>query len=316
MQNAFISHLFAQVTDTAGLQCLVTTHSNEIVRSSKIQQLRVLKIEEDRCRAVDLREFHEREVKGKSTETQRLFNLLYSINFSDVLFADKVIMYEGDTERMYIQALIKERADLADLRTQYISYVQVGGAYAHIYKPLIVDTLHLKTAIITDIDYKKDADPKNAEEAEDLATSNAALTDFFGEENEEDPEKKTAPTVKQLLEVITKNGGLAKTRGDYSAAVAFQAAADGYGRTLEEAILATLTTSSRWDEKTSEEWRTWRDDSGLKISVPNKPSPSIREIVASTANNKTDFMYSLLLTDDFKDKVPPYILSALKWLNS
>ncbi|PQM75254.1 ATP-dependent endonuclease [Corynebacterium sp. J010B-136] len=316
MQNAFINHLFAQVRNAGGLQGVVTTHSNEIVRSSAIEQLRVLKIEGGRCRVVDLREFHELEVKGKTTETQRLFNLLYSINFSDILFADKVIMYEGDTERMYIQALIKEHEDLSGLRTQYISYVQVGGAYAHIYKPLIVDTLHLKTAIITDIDYTKDAKPKSLEDLVALETSNATLIDFFGEPKNEDPRKKVAPTVKQLVDLISKKEGVATTKGDYSAAVAFQSEADGYGRTLEEAILATITSSFRWEEKNSEEWNELREKLGLKISIPKDASSSIREVVASTANNKTDFMYSLLISPDFKDKVPPYILSVLKWLNS
>lgn len=316
MQNAFINHLFTQVENAGGLQCVVTTHSNEIVRLSKIMQLRVLKIENGRCRAVDLRKFHEREVKGKSGETQRLFNLLYSINFSDVLFADKVIMYEGDTERMYIQGLIKEHEDLAGLRAQYISYVQVGGAYAHIYKPLIVDTLRLKTAIITDIDYTKGAEPKSPEDLEVLETSNATLIDFFGKPKKEYPGKKAAPTVKQLFDLISTKDGIAKTSGDYCAAVAFQSEADGYGRTLEEAILATITSSFRWDEKNFEDWNELRNDSGLKFSVPKGKSSSIRDVVASTANNKTDFMYSLLITPEFKDNVPPYILSVLKWLNS
>ncbi|MGP5633533.1 ATP-dependent nuclease [Corynebacterium casei] len=316
MQNAFINHLFAQITNTGGLQGVVTTHSNEIVRSSRIEQLRVLKIEDNKCRVVDLRKFHELEVKGKSAETQRLFNLLYSINFSDVLFADKVIMYEGDTERMYIQALIKECEELAGLRTQYISYVQVGGAYAHIYKPLIVDTLHLKTAIITDIDYTKDAEPKSPKDMDDLKTSNATLIDFFGKPNTDAPGKKEAPTVKQLFDLISTEEGIATTSGDYPAAVAFQSAEDGYARTLEEAILATITSSSRWDEKTPPDWKDFRNDSGLKISVPGSPSSSIRNVVLSTANKKTDFMYSLLISPDFKNNVPPYIFSVLKWLSS
>ena len=313
MQNAFINHLFAQVENAGGLQCVVTTHSNEIVRLSEIMQLRVLKIENGRCRAVDLREFHEREVKSKTTENRRLFNLLYSINFSDILFADKVIMYEGDTERMYIQALIRERDDLASLRTQYISYVQVGGAYAHIYKPLIVDTLHLKTAIITDIDY---AEPKSPEDVDALVTSNATLIDFFGEKPEKVAAKKESLVAKQLFNIISPEDGIAKTKGDYSAGVAFQSAAEGYGRTLEEAIIATLTASFRWDTQSLEDWKKWRKDSKLKISVPDKPSSSVGDIVESTSSNKTDFMYSLLLTRDFQDKVPPYILSVLKWLNS
>lgn len=60
----------------------------------------------------------------------------YAINFPDIIFADKVILYEGDTERMLIKnALLSERFEA--LRNQYISFVQVDGAYAINYKPIL-----------------------------------------------------------------------------------------------------------------------------------------------------------------------------------
>ena len=43
--------------------------------------------------------------------------------------------------------------DFEDLSNQYISFVQVGGAYSHWYRKLIY-FLNIKTLIITDIDYK------------------------------------------------------------------------------------------------------------------------------------------------------------------
>lgn len=312
MQNAFIKHLYERVAKTDNLQALVTTHSSEIIRLSEITQLRVLKSEQDSCRIIDLRQFHEEQVEGKSDETQRLFSFLYSINFSDVLFADKVVMYEGDTERMYIQALIAEREDLSQLRTQYISYVQVGGAYAHIYKPLIVDTLHLKTVIITDLDYEKDSVTTSLDEVRGLTTTNATLKHFFATEGGEDASAK----VGDLFDQISDEYGIAVTGGDYPVGVAFQSDKEGCARTFEEAVLAGFLGKDVWASMTKADWTKFKVESTLKFSIPRDAPLSLRRVVASTASKKTDFMYSLLVKKDFKDAVPPYILAALKWLNA
>ena len=102
-----------------------------------------------------------------------------------------------------------------------------------------------------------------------------------------------------------------------SAAVAFQSEREGHARTFEEAILAVLLNADIWSPRTQEAWQQFREDSGLKFSIPREPqSPTIREIVLSTSNQKTDFMYSLLLKPELMKTVPPYIYSALQWLDS
>ncbi|CVN70382.1 putative ATP-dependent endonuclease of the OLDfamily [Streptococcus pneumoniae] len=318
MQSAFIKHLLSRVEKVGGLQAAVTTHSSEIVRSSRIEQLRVLKSEDHGCRIVDLRDFHKAEIAGKSSETQRLFSFLYAINFSDLLFADKVIMYEGDTERMYIQALIRELPELSSLRAQYISYVQVGGAYAHVYKPLVVDALRLKTVVITDLDYDKSSITSSVDELNALHSTNATLNALFNEESAAaDPENVNTLTIENLLAKVAPDTGVALISDTQSAAVAFQSGREGYARTFEEAILAVLLDTDVWSPRTQDDWKHYRKDSGLRFSIPREPeSPTIREIVLSTSNQKTDFMYSLLLNPELMKKVPPYISSALRWLNS
>lgn len=320
MQSAFIEHLLSKVETVGGLQAAITTHSSEIVRSSGIEQLRVLKSENHGCRIVDLRDFHTAEIAGKSAETQRLFNFLYAINFSDLLFADKVIMYEGDTERMYIQALIRELPEFSSLRAQYISYIQVGGAYAHVYKPLVVDTLHLKTVVITDLDYDKSSTTSSFDELKSLQSTNATLNALFGEErNATDTDTDTAEalTIETLISQVGSDTGVALMPYSQSAAVSFQSGNEGYARTFEEAILAVLLETDVWSPRPKEDWKKYRKDSGLKFSIPREPeSPTIRGIVLSTSNDKTDFMYSLLLNPELMKTVPPYISSALRWLSS
>ncbi len=318
MQSAFIKHLLSRVEKVGGFQAAVTTHSSEIVRSSRIEQLRVLKSEDHECRIVDLRDFYTAEIAGKSSETQRLFSFLYAINFSDLLFADKVIMYEGDTERMYIQALIRELPELSSLRAQYISYVQVGGAYAHVYMPLVADALHLKTVVITDLDYDKSTTTSSFDELKTLHSTNATLNTLFSEGgNATDPDNAETITVEKLLSKVESDTGVALMPDSQSAAVAFQSGREGYARTFEEAILAVLLNTDVWSPRTQEDWKQYRKDSGLKFSIPRKSkSPTIREIVLSTSNQKTDFMYSLLLNPELMKTVPPYISAALRWLDS
>lgn len=315
MQNAFIKHLFKRVQTSGRFQAAITTHSSEIVRSSGIQLLRVMKVSEGKGRIIDLRDFHEREVENKSAERKRLFNFLYAINFADILFADKVVLYEGDTERMYIQALIQERDDLSGLRTQYVSYVQVGGAYAHVYLPFIVDTLGIKTAVITDIDYEKNSKTASVQELRPLFSTNATLNALFGVH---DGTGTSDPTLELLFNSIGGSAsGVAEVADKPLLGVSYQSEPEGYARTLEEAILAKLRDMEVWDSTTREDWLEFRNDSSLKYTVPTSgDSSTIREVVSATSDKKTDFMYSLLLKPDFHIKAPPYILASLKWLNS
>ena len=318
MQNAFIKHLLSRVEEVGGLQTAVTTHSSEIVKSSGIEQLRVLKSEDHGCRIVDLRDFHTAEIAGKPAETQRLFSFLYAINFSDLLFADKVIMYEGDTERMYIQALIRELPEFSSLRSQYISYVQVGGAYAHVYKPLVVDALRLKAVVITDLDYDKASPASSFDELKTLYSTNMTLNTLFSEKDKATAtENIKTLTIEKLLSKVGADTGVALMSDTQSAAVAFQSEREGYARTFEEAILAVLLKTDVWSSRTQSDWRQYRKGSGLKFSVPREPEcPTIRDIVLSTSNQKTDFMYSLLLNPELMKTIPPYISSALRWLSS
>ncbi|MDP0971557.1 hypothetical protein Q6294_31945, partial [Klebsiella pneumoniae] len=72
---------------------------------AKISQLRVLRqTDKFECRLFDLREFNN-SISGNKDLLQ-FYDWFYAINFPDILFADKIIMYEGDTERMLIKSLL------------------------------------------------------------------------------------------------------------------------------------------------------------------------------------------------------------------
>ena len=56
----------------------------------------------------------------------------------DLLFADKAVLIEGTTERLLFPAMARKVDALApagspQLASQYVSVIEVGGAYARLY---------------------------------------------------------------------------------------------------------------------------------------------------------------------------------------
>jgi putative ATP-dependent endonuclease of the OLD family len=73
----------------------------------------------------------------------------------DLFFADKAIIIEGTSERLLLPVIIEKLEEsepgAPKLSSQYITTMEVGGAYAHIFFSLL-DFLKLRTLIITDLD--------------------------------------------------------------------------------------------------------------------------------------------------------------------
>ncbi|WP_329380049.1 AAA family ATPase [Anaerofustis butyriciformans] len=156
------------------IQGIITTHSSEIIKCSDLENIRVLRLDiekELQSNIYDMNVFSE-QLKGK--HERNFFSFLFSVNYSNLIFANKIIMYEGDTEKLYIEKLLLN--DFKELSNQYISFVQVGGAYSHLYRKLVY-FLRIKTLIITDIDYDKDSLTK--EEILESKTTNAGLYAYY-----------------------------------------------------------------------------------------------------------------------------------------
>ena len=70
----------------------------------------------------------------------------------------------------------------------------------------------------------------------------------------------------------------------------------------------------------SSEWKKIKKNNKLTFSIPkNKEGEedseySIRKIVEATSNNKTDFMYSVILSGNERKMLPDYIEKGLLWL--
>jgi predicted ATP-dependent endonuclease of OLD family len=110
----------------------------------------------------------------------------------DLFFADKAILIEGTTERILVPEILRkldaERIKAGarqEIRAQYITLLEVGGAYAYLFEPML-NFLELKTLIVTDLDAvspeKTDKTTKFVKRAVYLSktTSNATLKRWFG----------------------------------------------------------------------------------------------------------------------------------------
>ncbi|MCB8564500.1 AAA family ATPase [Fusobacterium ulcerans] len=288
------------------IQGIITTHSHEIVKTSQIDNIRILRgIELFNSKLYDMSEF---KLNLNNDEERYFFTFLFSINYSNLIFANKIIMYEGDTEKLYLENLLNNEL-FRNLSQQYISFLQVGGAYAHWYRKLIY-FLEIKTLILTDIDYLKGI--INIEEILKSESTNEGLKEYYRDkqtlillkskylikcvecENKEkncyyfnsshlqiekarNIEQKVCKDIEvddEIKMLQTKPIDIKKIYSwekeeDSLLRVCTQSVEDGYARTLEEAMLCKLFNIKVDDFKTKEEWKELKKETKLKFSIPN-----------------------------------------------
>ena len=215
MQNVFVRFLKNYYIDKK-LQGLITTHSNEIARVVGLDSLRVIRqTEKSKSELFDLSKFRtsikEKKIENLDDESEFLltnfFDWFFEIGYSELIFADKAILYEGDSERLYIRKLIK-LPEFSTLNDSYIAYIQVGGAYAHNYLPML-RMLKMKTLIITDLDYDKEILSMDKVKAEDSKSTNATINHCYRLVYP-NKEENYFPTIKELYDFQVKEENICK----------------------------------------------------------------------------------------------------------
>ena len=319
MQNIFIRFLKKYYADKK-LQGLITTHSNEIARMVGLDSLRVIRqTEKAKSELFNLSKFRNaiksKKVKNVDAESEFLlanfFDWFFEIGYSELIFADKVVLYEGDSERLYIRKLLG-LSDFSSLYDSYIAFIQVGGAYAHNYLPMLT-MLKMKTLIITDLDYDKAA--ITLEAAKNSISTNATINHCY---RLSCPDKGTqySPTIDELYDFQKKDKVVLYDGLVY---LAFQDE-NSTARTLEEAMLNKLLETNVFEKLKRSEWKSIRKENKLNFTIPNNKEGekdseySIRKIVEATSDNKTDFMYSVILSGNEEKMLPDYIKEGLLWL--
>jgi putative ATP-dependent endonuclease of OLD family len=224
MQNVFGKYIRKYYQEKR-IQGLITTHSSEMVRVTDMKNLRVAHpLGSFESNIFDFSLF--KQAVSTDPVLSNFYDWFYEIGFSDIVFADRIILYEGDTERMLIRKLATI-IDYQALNHLYIAFVQVGGAYAHNYRKLI-EFLKIKTLILTDLDYDKSADTEDLVKAS--STTNATINNFYKIVY---PDK--TPKVLDLYNWVKKRENILSDECVY---ICYQGSSDNFARTLEEAMLA------------------------------------------------------------------------------
>ncbi len=227
-------------------QFAVSTHSSHVANRADFSTIRYFRVENDpnggpghHANVLDLTD-----AKGLN---KKFLHQYLTLTRSDLFFADKAILVEGTSERLIVPAAIRNAKH--ELSSQYVAILEVGGAYAHIFFPLL-DFLGLPALIITDIDTIGPVADKRRDGAttvyEGVSTSNATIKKWFPNSG--------AQTPTALLAAAETDAIISGNR--YLAFQVPESKGKACGRTFEDAFLLanpsveelTLTGDTKQDE--------------------------------------------------------------------
>lgn len=168
MQEVFIRQLtkIAQqlVTGTADktpwpVQFVVSTHSSHVANEAGFESIRYFlgtgmpgaPTGVRQTKIKDLR----KGLKGTPEVDRKFLHQYMTLTRCDLFFADKAVLVEGLSERLLLPVIIEKleaaEPDSPKLSSQYVTVMEVGGAYAHLFFDLL-QFLELRSLIITDLD--------------------------------------------------------------------------------------------------------------------------------------------------------------------
>lgn len=193
MQEVFIKQLSKLTTelnqgaidDPWPVQFVVSTHSSHVANAAGFENIRYFMASQVsnipnvlQTKVKDLRLGMQTVDPNASSFLQQYLTLTRC----DLFFADKAVLVEGLSERLMFPSFVKgveaAQPQLPKLSTQYMTVLEVGGAYAHLFFDLL-EFLELPSLILTDLDSV--GPPHNNACAVHLgtATSNACIKHWF-----------------------------------------------------------------------------------------------------------------------------------------
>lgn len=169
------------------VQFVVSTHSPHVANEARFDTIRYFAVTSNdrpigvRCTEVKDLSSDLAGLKGRASD---FLHQYLTLTRCDLFFADKVVLVEGTTERLMLPQVMRA-LDAIDpslkLGSQYITIMEVGGAYAQLFIPLL-EFLGLRSLIITDLDAVKRNAKKKLEAClvhEGETTSNSCIKHWF-----------------------------------------------------------------------------------------------------------------------------------------
>ena len=306
MQSVFIKNITKFLDDVKfDVQIILTTHSSHIISASRFENIRYFKPNPVTKKTIvkDLMDFNKKLTEEKTKEFLQQY---LTLGKCDLFFADKAVFFEGTVERILLPIFIKKMGSRdipCKLSEQYISSIEIGGAYISKFKELI-EFLGIKTLIITDIDsVSSDSTKAEVEKGKNLVTSNITLKDWIpGKEKIDD-----------LLSEGKKEDGTSLIRIAYQINMSSDNSVK-CGRSFEEAF---IIENNEYIFNVRERLLSIQNHLKKYNSKDDirSNSYSIQEYIDKN-RKKTDFAFDLLnVNKDKKWIIPKYIKEGLEWLS-
>ncbi|WBT37796.1 ATP-dependent nuclease [Hyphomicrobium sp. DMF-1] len=292
MQEVFIRKLAdiaAAFTKELGIawpvQFIVTTHSSHVANEARFEAIRYFLSngapEAPKTVVRDLR----KGLGGSHPDDREFLHQYLTLTRCDLFFAEKAILIEGTSERLLLPRIIRKldttQPEGKKLGSQYISTIEVGGAYAHLFFDLL-SFLDLQTLVVTDIDTIKLATRKKCLVCEGEGSSNACINKWY------DPQKLSG---EQLVAVPDAKKVVSKRRIAYQIP---EKEKGPCGSSFEQAFILANPTIFKLSGKTSQDLEQEADD----LAREQKKS----EFALKYATTKDDWA------------IPKYIKDGLMWL--
>jgi len=134
-------------------QLVVSTHSSHIAHAAEFKDMRYFRRYPTNKgeMAPSSSVVNLSNVFGRGDETSKFVKRYLKATHADLFFADGAILVEGSAERMLIPHFIEHDQRLMNLKSCYITLLEIGGSHAHRLMGL-VDALGINTLVVTDLD--------------------------------------------------------------------------------------------------------------------------------------------------------------------
>lgn len=320
MQIVFVDKLneFLKSMDF-NCQVILTTHSSHILSTVDINSIRYFLPDNDNYKTIvkDLQHFRAEDIDEASSSeeqedrsieerraTKNFLQQYLTLGKCDLFFADKAILLEGTVERILLPYFVSKlnNSDSENLSQQYVSVVEIGGAYFHKFKTLL-EFLNLRTLIITDIDAVDSEGKKTSvERGKSQKTSNSTLKGWLPQKSciddllDADSGSKISNNIKVVYQNTVKVGNISKCGRSFEEA--FLLNNPGYIYKNRESLISIKNVLTEYDNPT--------------MIIQN--SYFIQDYIDRNSK-KAEFAFDLLNISNESWKTPDYIREGLIWLS-
>lgn len=299
MQEVFIRQLnkiAKELVDSAGeaepwpVQFVVSTHSSHVANEAGFESIRYFLGTNSPGAPAGVRQTKIKDLReglsGKPPEDKKFLHQYMTLTRCDLFFADKAVLVEGLSERLLLPVVVGKieaaEPDLPKLSAQYVTVMEVGGAYANIFADLLA-FLELRSLIVTDLDAVLKPGGEACAVHQGTTSSNKCLNDWF------DADKPVT------LAKLVGADDAKKTKGRVRIAFQCAEAAKGpCGRTFEDAFI--LANAAKF---------------GLGGATAPEKEITARAEAAKYKKSAFALKYAIADTDWV---APKYLMDAVRWL--